>query len=569
MDGWPQRRFDRARVPAGATDGERQARAEQGKRGCATARSHPPHRIERLIRRRKETPEFGWGTSSLIETAAPAIFAHRCDWQGSTVAAVHNLSGSRTDATLDLGSEKGEKIEIEDLLEKRDHKPRRTEASTWSSRATATCGCAWSVRPETAERSARRAGGGSRFRLEGARLDSGDGLAENRWQAREEDVVAWQARGPLRTARATCPARARCRSISARIATAATPSSLRGRVGRRRRGRRDGLTVAAMVDTPKVMSEGNWRLGVLIDDQASDEQADKLGAVFGGRLGGPIEALGPLVGEPLGVERVPMELAHENGTHRIRVGDDGEVEVQELVPFGKANGEPARLVGVFHPAGEDLTIARATRSHVTAFGIDFAFEAPASPARSPGPPDLGGSRTQPLLAAARLERAQLVLLGALLALAVVAWLVTNDRMGGMESSPGMDLGSLGFYVTVWVVMMAAMMFSSVAPTVLMYDRLREGHRAGEGAAADATALFVTGYLIVWTAAGLAAYGLFELVRAIDPPFLAWDEAAICDRSCDRDRGGLPDDAAEAGVPRQVPQPDDVSPSAGATVAAVP
>ena len=48
--------------------------------------------------------------------------------------------------------------------------------------------------------------------------------------------------------------------------------------------------------------------------------------------------------------------------------------MQELVPFGKANGEPARLVGVFHPAGEDLTIARATRSHVTAFGIDFAFE---------------------------------------------------------------------------------------------------------------------------------------------------------------------------------------------------
>ena len=97
-----------------------------------------------------------------------------------------------------------------------------------------------------------------------------------------------------------------------------------------------------------------------------------------------------------------------------------------------------------------------------------------------------------------------MLLGALLALAVVAWLVTNDRMGGMESSPGMDLGSLGFYVTVWVVMMAAMMFPSVAPTVLMYDRLREGHRAREGAAADATALFVTGYLIVWTAAGLAA-----------------------------------------------------------------
>ncbi|MDQ3936737.1 MAG: DUF2182 domain-containing protein [Actinomycetota bacterium] len=127
-------------------------------------------------------------------------------------------------------------------------------------------------------------------------------------------------------------------------------------------------------------------------------------------------------------------------------------------------------------------------------------------------------------AALRPERAQFVLVGALLALAAGAWLVTGDRMGGMESMPGMDLGSVGFYVTVWVVMMAAMMFPSVAPTVLMYDRLREGHRRrGRGAGADATALFVVGYLLVWTAAGLAAYGLLELGRAIDPAFLAWDD----------------------------------------------
>jgi hypothetical protein len=135
-----------------------------------------------------------------------------------------------------------------------------------------------------------------------------------------------------------------------------------------------GRIVAAMIDTPKVMSEGNWRLGVLIDDQASDEQAEKLAAVFGGQLGGPMEALGPLVGEQLGLERVPMEVSHQNGTHRIRVGDDGEVEVQEIVSFGREDGKPARLTGIFHPAGEDLTIARATKSRVSAFGIDFAFE---------------------------------------------------------------------------------------------------------------------------------------------------------------------------------------------------
>ena len=135
-----------------------------------------------------------------------------------------------------------------------------------------------------------------------------------------------------------------------------------------------GLTVAAMRDTPKVMSEGNWRLGMLIDERASDEQAEKLAAVFGGQLGGPMEALAPLIGEQLGVERMPMEVSHDNGTHRIRVGDDGEVEVQEIVPFGKENGQPARLVGIFHPAGDDFTIAKATKSNVSAFGIDFAYE---------------------------------------------------------------------------------------------------------------------------------------------------------------------------------------------------
>src|SRR3954447_12524539 len=123
------------------------------------------------------------------------------------------------------------------------------------------------------------------------------------------------------------------------------------------------------------------------------------------------------------------------------------------------------------------------------------------------------------------DRGQLVLVALLLVLAVVSWVVTDERMGGMESTPGMDLGGLGFYTAVWVVMMAAMMFPSVAPTVVMYDRLREGHRAkGKGAAPDATALFVAGYLLVWGAVGVAAYGLVELGRELSPGWLAWDEA---------------------------------------------
>ena len=95
-----------------------------------------------------------------------------------------------------------------------------------------------------------------------------------------------------------------------------------------------GLTVAAIADTPKVMSEGGWRLGVFIDGAASDEQAEKLGAVFGGQLGGPMEALGPLVGENLGVERAPIEVREDGLRHSVKIGDAVDFEVEDVVPFG-------------------------------------------------------------------------------------------------------------------------------------------------------------------------------------------------------------------------------------------
>ena len=134
-----------------------------------------------------------------------------------------------------------------------------------------------------------------------------------------------------------------------------------------------GLTVAAVGDTPKVMTDGNWRLGVLIDETATDEQAEGLGGVFSGALGGPMEALAPLIGENLGVERVPMEFASEGGRHSVTLGDKGHVEVEDVVSFGVENGEPARLVGIFHPVGSELTIAKAGDSKVNAFGLEPAL----------------------------------------------------------------------------------------------------------------------------------------------------------------------------------------------------
>jgi maltose alpha-D-glucosyltransferase/alpha-amylase len=76
------------------------------------------HFLTHLIHARREAPEFGWGNSTLLETEAPAVLAHRCDWQDSTVISVHNLSGSPVTAELDLGEEVHA---VEDLLELRDH----------------------------------------------------------------------------------------------------------------------------------------------------------------------------------------------------------------------------------------------------------------------------------------------------------------------------------------------------------------------------------------------------------------------------------------------------------------
>jgi hypothetical protein len=136
-----------------------------------------------------------------------------------------------------------------------------------------------------------------------------------------------------------------------------------------------GLTVAAIADTPKVMTDGNWRLGVFIDAAASDQQAEKLGAVFGGQLGGPMEMLGPLVSESLGVERAVIEVREEGLRHSVKIGDVIDFEIEDVVPFGVESGEPARLVGIFHPAGSELTISRATRSRINAFGIEYEGKA--------------------------------------------------------------------------------------------------------------------------------------------------------------------------------------------------
>ena len=111
-------------------------------------------------------------------------------------------------------------------------------------------------------------------------------------------------------------------------------------------------------------------------------------------------------------------------------------------------------------------------------------------------------------------RTELGIVAALLAAAGLAWWSTADRMAGMNAGPGTALGSVGWFTGVWVTMMAAMMLPSLAPAAAVFATLvrRELSRVF---------LFAGGYLFVWSVAGIAAYGLFELGKSLFAGSLAW------------------------------------------------
>jgi hypothetical protein len=131
-----------------------------------------------------------------------------------------------------------------------------------------------------------------------------------------------------------------------------------------------GTGAALVVDSPKLMTDGGWKVGLYIGDSASDEQADALTQVFSGALGGPPAALGPLIGEFLGVERAPIEFSENGLTHAVKIGDDVDIEIEDIVSFG-TEGDPVQVSNIGHVAGSTMTIARAKRANINAFGIEY------------------------------------------------------------------------------------------------------------------------------------------------------------------------------------------------------
>jgi predicted metal-binding membrane protein len=126
-----------------------------------------------------------------------------------------------------------------------------------------------------------------------------------------------------------------------------------------------------------------------------------------------------------------------------------------------------------------------------------------------------GGTLSPAFAAVR---TRWLLVALLFALALASWWWTTDQMRGMDNGPWTDLGTFGWFITVWIVMMAAMMFPSVAPTVALYSRMTRQRSP------LSPLLFTTGYLVAWAGAGLLVFALHSGIDAVDDHLLTWDHA---------------------------------------------
>ena len=143
------------------------------------------------------------------------------------------------------------------------------------------------------------------------------------------------------------------------------------------RGEVDGVDLSGRsfllaAETPPMMTDGNWKVGLIVDEDASGEQMEAIGRVVQAQAGGVFAALGPLVGEFVGVERRPIRIDVSGNEHHVVVGDVVDYTGARVVT---GDGEPVELTNiVVHPAGPTLGLAPVDRVNNNAFGIDWSGE---------------------------------------------------------------------------------------------------------------------------------------------------------------------------------------------------
>lgn len=132
----------------------------------------------------------------------------------------------------------------------------------------------------------------------------------------------------------------------------------------------DDLNFIVVAHTPAAMGDGNWSVGVIADERATQEQQDALLAIASGQAGGPMAGLAPLIGNFVGIEQKPIHYEKNGMSRSLKV--DGILEQAcEGVPSPVNPGEPLYLDNTLHPSNARLALAKSTGSHIHTFGIDW------------------------------------------------------------------------------------------------------------------------------------------------------------------------------------------------------
>ena len=131
----------------------------------------------------------------------------------------------------------------------------------------------------------------------------------------------------------------------------------------------DGLSFAVLLHTPGPMIQGNWTVGLVVDERASKAQRDALTTIASGQGGGPMAALGPLISNFGGVEAKPIRIESSGMQRSVSIPGTLDIAVEGIA--GAKTKEPIYLDNVGHPAASRLALAKASRSHMHAFGINW------------------------------------------------------------------------------------------------------------------------------------------------------------------------------------------------------
>jgi hypothetical protein len=184
--------------------------------------------------------------------------------------------------------------------------------------------------------------------------------------------VRWQVSGEYFEA-CSCDSVCPCPTsgLAARPSKGYCAAGLVFRVGQGLHGttKLDGLSFAVLLRTPGPMVQGDWTVGLIVDERASAEQRDALTGIASGRDGGPMAALGPLISHFEGTQSKPIKLEMSGMRRSVSIPGVLDIAVEGIA--GAKGDEPIYLDNVGHPAARRLALAKASRSHMHAFGIDW------------------------------------------------------------------------------------------------------------------------------------------------------------------------------------------------------